>query len=82
VGTGTLTPAGTICRECGLPVIHAGGMLLDPEPVVGGLYELRRGVRRRRRLTHISAEIRARQGLHGGGYDPHQCPLPLHWTDR
>jgi hypothetical protein len=70
------------CPECREPVLRAGPLLLAPELVAGGLYGLGHGVAKRRPLTHIADEVRLTVAVHGGGFDPHECPLPIAWIYR
>jgi hypothetical protein len=76
--TMTATPV-TSCPDCGEPVIRSASLLLTPERVVGGLYDVGPGLRKRRPLTHIAREMREHRPVYGGGHDPHECPLPLPW---
>lgn len=84
-GTATLTGLLiSACPECHEDVINSGGLQLDPVPVVGGLYAVGPGFRKRRALTRIAGEVRERRPIYGGGHDIHECPLPVirNWYDR
>lgn len=82
MGTATMVPTGT-CPECGEAVLLADSRLLAPERVSAGLFDREPdGEFRRRRLVDIATEARAHQPVFGGGYDLHECPLPLLWYER
>jgi hypothetical protein len=82
MGTDLLTRNGTTCPVCRDTVLRFGDLVLDAEPVTGGLYQLTLHRPRRRALTDLFAEQRAHRPVRGGGHDVHTCPVPGRWSDR
>lgn len=78
MSTAVLTTApATLCDRCGDDVLRRytttqRPIVLDAEPVPGGIYHLdRQGRAERRSLVVLFAEQRA--GLVVNGYEPHDC---------
>lgn len=73
------------CTDCGEPVLNRfttaqRPVVLDAEPVAGGLYRLdRHGRAERRSLVLLYLEARA--DAEQLGYNPHEC-RPRSWYDR